>query len=166
VLPPFFGVAPRAAQSRVKMKGSAAVDLRKVQHPTLGARKTRRNELVRPCRLIGSPNLAERHHFDVDSTHWIWGGVILMRSVSRQIGWLCLLLTLLSAYGFATHQHFRSSDEAQCAFCVVTHSASPKATSAPLKVTFVAVSTFRAEPVATKQCLIAFSLCVRPPPSV
>ena len=89
-----------------------------------------------------------------------------MWPVSKQIGWLCLLLTLLSAYGFATHKHFRSSDEAQCAVCIVAHSASPKATSAPLKVRFVAVSTFRAEPVETKRCLIAFPLSVRPPPSV
>jgi hypothetical protein len=34
------------------------------------------------------------------------------------------------------------------------------------KVMFVSVSTFRPEPVSAKQRLIAFALCVRPPPSV
>ncbi len=89
-----------------------------------------------------------------------------MRSVLKPIALFCLSLTLWSAFLVASHQHLNSSDEAQCTVCIAAHSASPKATSAPLKVRFVAVFTFRAEPVATKQCLIAFALCVRPPPSV
>lgn len=89
-----------------------------------------------------------------------------MRSISKRIACLCLLLTLWSAIAFAVHQHSNATEAAKCTVCIATHSASPKATSAPLKATFVAVSTFRAEPVAAKQCLIAFDLCVRPPPSV
>jgi hypothetical protein len=33
-------------------------------------------------------------------------------------------------------------------------------------VLFVAVSTFLPEPISAKQRLMAFALCVRPPPSV
>jgi len=89
-----------------------------------------------------------------------------MRSISKRIACLCLLLTLLSAIAFAVHQHANATEAAKCTVCIAAHSASPKATSAPLKARFVAVSTFRAEPVATKQFLIPFALYVRPPPSV
>ena len=89
-----------------------------------------------------------------------------MRSISKRIACLCLLLTLWSAIAFAVHQHSNATEAAKCTVCIAAHSASPKATSAPLKARFVAVSTFRAEPVAAKQCLLAFALCVRPPPSV
>ena len=93
--------------------------------------------------------------------------VALMRSVSKQIGWLCLLLTLLSAYSFATHQHFSSSDEAQCTVCVVAHSASPAATSTLRNPVLVLVRlSVVGEPVSAKQRLIAFALSVRPPPGV
>ena len=89
-----------------------------------------------------------------------------MRSISKRIACLCLLLTLWSAIAFAVHQHSNATEAAKCTVCIATHSASPKATSAPLKARFVAVSNFRAEPVAAKQCLIVFALSVRPPPSV
>jgi hypothetical protein len=89
-----------------------------------------------------------------------------MRSISKRIACLCLLLTFGSAIASALHQHSNATEAAKCTVCIAAHSASPKATSAPLKVRLVAVSTFRAEPVATKQCLIAFALSVRPPPSV
>jgi hypothetical protein len=89
-----------------------------------------------------------------------------MRSITKRIACLCLLLTLWSAIAFAVHQHSNATEAAKCTVCIAAHSASPKVSSALLKVRFVAVSTFRAEPVASKQRLIAFALCVRPPPSV
>jgi hypothetical protein len=89
-----------------------------------------------------------------------------MRSITNRIACLCLLLTLWSAIAFAVHQHSNATEAAKCTVCIAAHSASPKASSALLKARFVAVSTFRAEPVAPKQRLIAFALCVRPPPSV
>jgi hypothetical protein len=89
-----------------------------------------------------------------------------MRSITKRIACLCVLLTFWSAIAFATHQHSNATEAAKCTVCIAAHSASPKTTSAPLKTKFVAVSTFRAEPAAAKQCLIAFALCVRPPPSV
>lgn len=90
-----------------------------------------------------------------------------MRAASRRIAWLCLLLTLLSAYVFATHQHFSSSDEAQCTVCVVAHSASPIATSTlPNPVLVLLQLAVVGEPLSAKQRLIAFALSVRPPPVV
>ena len=89
-----------------------------------------------------------------------------MRSISKRIACLCLLLTFWSAIAFAVHQHANATEAAKCTVCIAAHSASPKASSALLRARFIAVSTFRAEPVAAKQCLIAFVLCVRPPPSV
>jgi hypothetical protein len=89
-----------------------------------------------------------------------------MRSITKRIACLCVLLTFWSAIAFAAHQHSNATEAAKCAVCIAAHSASPKAPSTLLKATFVAVSTFRAEPVAAKQRLIGFALCVRPPPSV
>ena len=79
---------------------------------------------------------------------------------------MCLLLTLWSAIAFAAHQHSNATEAAKCTVCIAAHSASPKAPSTLLKATFVAVSTFQAEPVAAKQRLVGFALCVRPPPIV
>jgi hypothetical protein len=103
--------------------------------------------------------------FGVDSARALCS-VIDMRLFSKRVALLCLLLTFWSALAFATHHHSSATEAAKCTVCIVAHSASPKAPSTLLKATFVAVCTFRAEPVATKQRLIAFALCVRPPPSV
>lgn len=90
-----------------------------------------------------------------------------MRSVSKPIAWLCLLLMLLSAYGFAAHQHSSSGDEAKCTICVVAYSASPTAASTlPSAVLVVVRLIVVGEPVAAKQHVVAFALSVRPPPSV
>ena len=89
-----------------------------------------------------------------------------MRSISKRIAMLCLLLTFWSVIAFAVHQHSSAAEAAKCTVCIAAHSASPKAPSTLLKATFVAVSTFRAEPVAAKQRLVGFALCVRPPPGV
>ena len=89
-----------------------------------------------------------------------------MRLFSKKIAFLCLLLTFWSALAFAAHHHSSATEAAKCTVCIAAHSASPKAPSTLLKATFAAVATFRAEPVAAKQRLIGFALCVRPPPSV
>jgi hypothetical protein len=90
-----------------------------------------------------------------------------MRSVLKPIAWLCLLLMLVSAYGFAAHQHSSSLDEAQCAVCVVAHSAAPSATcNLPSGTLVLAQLVVRAEPVSAKQRLVPFALTVRPPPAV
>jgi hypothetical protein len=90
-----------------------------------------------------------------------------MRLVSKPTAWLCLLLMFVSAYAFAAHQHSSSLDEAQCAVCVIGHTASPAA-SCKLPSAFVVLVHFvvLAEPVSAKQRLVPFALTVRPPPAV
>ena len=87
-----------------------------------------------------------------------------MRSISKRIAWLCMLLTFWSAIAFVSHHHSSLAEAAKCTVCVAAHSASPKPISTLPKVTFVSVPTFRMEPVSPKQRLIGFALNVRPPP--
>lgn len=89
-----------------------------------------------------------------------------MRSISKRIACLCVLLTLWSAISFATHQHSNATESSTCTVCIAAHSASPQAATALPSVMFVSVSTFRPEPVSAKQRLTIFVLYVRPPPSV
>jgi hypothetical protein len=90
-----------------------------------------------------------------------------MRSVTKRIACLCLLLTIWSAVAFATHQHSNPDDSATCTVCIAAHSASPQTATILLRAMFVSVATVRSEPVsATQQRLIPFALSVRPPPSV
>jgi hypothetical protein len=89
-----------------------------------------------------------------------------MRSLSRHVAWLCLLLTFSSALALAVHHHSGATDAAKCTVCIAAYSAFPKTHSALLKVTFVAISTFRCQPLSAEQRLVAFALNVRPPPSV
>lgn len=89
-----------------------------------------------------------------------------MRSISKRIAMLCLLLTLWSAVAFAVHQHSSAAEAAKCTICIAAHSASPKVTTTLPKVLFVSASTFLPEPISAKQRVIAFALWVRPPPSV
>jgi hypothetical protein len=89
-----------------------------------------------------------------------------MRSISKWIAWLCILLTFSSAVEFAAHNHSSATEAAKCTVCLAARSASPKTTSTLPDATFVLVATFRPKPVSAKQRVIAFALCVRPPPSV
>ena len=89
-----------------------------------------------------------------------------MRSMSKRIACLCLLLTFWSAMAFAAHQHSTATESATCTVCIAAHSASPKTTTTLPRVMFLPVDTFRPEPVSAKQRLTIFVLCVRPPPSV
>lgn len=89
-----------------------------------------------------------------------------MRSMSKRIACLCVLLTFWSAMAFAAHQHSTATESATCTVCIAAHSASPKITTTLPRVMFLPVDTFRPEPVSAKQRLTVFVLCVRPPPSV
>jgi len=89
-----------------------------------------------------------------------------VRSTSKSIALLCLVLTFWSALAFAAHHHSNTTESATCRVCVAAHSASPQVNSTPRPVTFISVFTFRVEPVPAKQRLIAFALSVRPPPEV
>ena len=89
-----------------------------------------------------------------------------MRSISKRVALLCVLLTFWSATASAAHQHSSAIESAKCSVCAAVQSAAPKAPAILTRVTFVVVATFRPQSVSAKQCLIAFALCVRPPPSV
>lgn len=88
-----------------------------------------------------------------------------MRSIVKQITWLCLLLMFLSAYTFAAHRHSSSLNEAQCTICVLAHSTSLVAASNLSRFVLVLIVLVGlAGPVAAKQRLVPFALTVRPPP--
>jgi len=89
-----------------------------------------------------------------------------VRSILRSVALLCLVLTFWSALAFAAHHHSNPTEAAKCRVCVAAHSASPQVTSTPRPATFIAIFTLQAEPVSAKQRLVAFALCVRPPPEV
>jgi hypothetical protein len=59
-----------------------------------------------------------------------------MRSISKKVALLCLLLTIWSAAALAAHHHSNATDAAKCTVCVAAHSASPKAVSTLPKATF------------------------------
>ncbi len=90
-----------------------------------------------------------------------------MRSISKQIAWLCIVLALSSALASALHQHSSETEAAKCTVCVAAHSTSPKAHRSLPKVEFVTVSvSLEPQSVSAKQLLVAFALSVRPPPAV
>jgi len=89
-----------------------------------------------------------------------------VRSVSKRIACMCVVLTFWSAIAFAMHHHSNASESATCTVCIAAHSASPTFSSTPRPATFIAAFTFQAQPVSAKQRLVAFALSVRPPPEV
>jgi hypothetical protein len=93
-------------------------------------------------------------------------GVAVMRSISKGIAFVCILLTTWSAIAFITHRHSSGTESATCSVCVAANSATPNAPSALPHGSVVAISTFRSEPLSTQQRLVIFALSVRPPPQV
>ena len=89
-----------------------------------------------------------------------------MRSFSKKVALVCLLLTVWSAVGLAAHHHSSRTEAARCSVCVTAHSAAPKAVANLLQATFVLASAPVLDTVSARQRLISFALSVRPPPSV
>lgn len=89
-----------------------------------------------------------------------------MRSVVKCVALACLLLTLWSAVALVTHHHADGTDSATCTVCLAAHSTAPRPATNLAKTTFIAVSTFRAEPGFAIEALVVFALSVRPPPVV
>jgi len=89
-----------------------------------------------------------------------------MRSLSKKIALLCLLLTVFSAVGLVAHHHSNRTESAKCSVCVAAHSAAPKAVSVLANAAIVFSFAVVLDPVSAQQRLIAFALRVRPPPSV
>jgi hypothetical protein len=89
----------------------------------------------------------------------------LMRSASKKIALLALLLTLWSAFAFAAHHHSSQEESASCQVCVAAHSASPAIAALPPKPIFRSVAAYRPRAATAKQRLETFASYVRPPPS-
>jgi hypothetical protein len=90
-----------------------------------------------------------------------------MRSISKRIACLCVLLTFWAAIAFASHQHSNETESATCTVCIAAHSASPQTSTILPNAAFVPVFTFEPEPLSAKQQrLTPFALSVRPPPTV
>lgn len=89
-----------------------------------------------------------------------------MRSISKLLGLLCLLLTVSSAIGLITHHHSSRAESSACQVCVAAHSTAPTSISPTPKPVFRTILTLQLRPAATTQRLIAFALYIRPPPSV
>jgi hypothetical protein len=89
-----------------------------------------------------------------------------MRLISKRVAWLSLLLTLWSALAFAMHHHSNADESASCQVCIAAHSATPVTASPAPKPVFRRLVAFRPQTAVAKQRLIAFALCVRPPPAV
>jgi len=88
-----------------------------------------------------------------------------MRSISKAVAALCLVLTFWSAIAVVAHHH-NSTEAAKCTVCAAAHSAFPQPTSTLPNATVISETVFRVEPLARKQSFIAFALYVRPPPAV
>lgn len=93
-------------------------------------------------------------------------GVIVLRSFSKRIAWVCLLLALWSALAFAAHDHASSIEAAKCTVCIAAHSAAPTVTHGSSTARFVSVATVRARAISVQYRIIPFALSVRPPPEV
>jgi len=89
-----------------------------------------------------------------------------MRSISKKVALVCLLLTVWSAVGLAAHHHSSRIEAARCSVCVIAHSAVPKTIAALPQATFVYAAAPVLDTVSSRQRLISFALRVRPPPSV
>lgn len=89
-----------------------------------------------------------------------------MRSISKKVAVVCLLLTVWSAVALAAHHHSSATDETRCSVCVTSHSAAPKAVAPLPQAAFVAVSAPVQDTISSHQRLICSALSVRPPPGV
>jgi len=89
-----------------------------------------------------------------------------MRSFSKKVALVCLLLTVWSAVGLAAHHHSSRVEAARCSVCVTAHSAAPKAIATLPQAKFVYASAPVLETGSAQQHMISFALRVRPPPSV
>jgi hypothetical protein len=88
-----------------------------------------------------------------------------VRSISKRVAVLCLLLTILSALAFAAHHHSNNSESAKCSACVAAHSTVPRAAAPIHRAVFTPVFTLKPGPVPVKERFVAFALSVRPPPA-
>lgn len=87
-----------------------------------------------------------------------------VRSISKFVACLCLLLTLCSAVEVIVHHHSTQTDASACQVCVAAHSTTPTTISPAPKPVFRTILTLHLRQTATTERFIAFGLRVRPPP--
>jgi hypothetical protein len=88
-----------------------------------------------------------------------------VRSISKNVAVVCLLLTVWSAAALAAHHHSSATESTRCSVCVTSHSAAPKDVAALPQATFVDASAPVPDTISAQQRLICSALSVRPPPS-
>jgi hypothetical protein len=88
-----------------------------------------------------------------------------VRSISKKVAVVCLLLTVWSAAALAAHHHSSATESTRCPVCVTSHSAAPKAIAPLPQAKFVYASAPVLETISAQQRLIFSALRVRPPPS-
>ncbi|HEY1660210.1 MAG TPA: hypothetical protein VGG14_17795 [Candidatus Sulfotelmatobacter sp.] len=89
-----------------------------------------------------------------------------MRSITRQIAWVAVALTVWSALAFAVHQHSSQDDSAVCQVCMAAHSTAPAHATPSIKPLFRRIVMIRPVASGAKQYLLGFLLYVRPPPAI
>ena len=87
-----------------------------------------------------------------------------MRSFTKYVAVMCLLLTLWSAVALISHHHTNAADAVKCTACMASHSTTPTATFYGVVVISVCVFAVAADPLTSAGRLIPFALSVRPPP--
>jgi len=87
-----------------------------------------------------------------------------MRSITKHVAVMCLLLTLWSAVALISHHHASAGDALKCTVCVASQSTTTTATFYVVVVISVCVFAVAADPLTSAGRLIPFALSVRPPP--
>jgi hypothetical protein len=88
-----------------------------------------------------------------------------MRLRVRWPVWLCLSLMLWTVAAESTHSHPSQTEAASCSICLVAHTASPAASTAPGATVFAAVGLFHEEDVVAKASFNFSDLGIRGPPT-
>jgi hypothetical protein len=89
-----------------------------------------------------------------------------MRTISKAISSLCLLLTLWSAVALATHHHSSANESLTCQICIAANSTTPSVACAQPAPTFIQLSTVPVRPDSAPRQVLAFAISNRPPPVV
>jgi hypothetical protein len=87
-----------------------------------------------------------------------------MRSFSKPIAWLCLLLIVGSTWAAAVHKHADEANAASCQVCIAAHSSAPTTALSTPKPVFQRLLAVAAQISDAKQRFLAFALFIRPPP--
>ncbi len=88
-----------------------------------------------------------------------------MRTTTKLIACLCLLLTLWSAAETVSHHHSNSTEFLRCSVCVVLRTTVLTASVPVLEPIYTWLYTVTSESHSSNDRLPAFALSIRPPPT-